>query len=308
MNTNEAPGKDFIRHIVATDVEEGRHGGRVQTRFPPEPNGYLHIGHAKAICLDFEIAQEFNGQCYMRFDDTNPEKEDIEYVEAIKEDVRWLGYDWGDRLAHASDYFQQIYKFAVQLVKQGKAYVDDSSAEQIRAHRGTLTRPGTESPNRMRSIEDNLMLFEAMRKGQFDEGHCVLRAKIDMASPNINLRDPTLYRIRKVPHQKTGEQWCIYPMYDFAHTLSDVLEGTTHSLCSLEFEDHRPLYDWFCQNLDIHHPQQIVAGPLEELDHERTLLRSETRIGPSGHAAPTPLFFQYRASPNQHWSSGAAWP
>ena len=262
MDIQSAVGKDFIRQIVTADVAALKNGGRVQTRFPPEPNGYLHIGHAKAICLSFDIAAEFSGKCYLRFDDTNPEKEDSEFIEAIRKDISWLGYDW-DALTHASDYFQQIYEFAVQLVKQGKAYVDDSSAEQIRAHRGTLTRPGTESPNRMRSIEDNLMLFEAMREGQFDEGHCVLRAKIDMASPNINLRDPTLYRIRKVPHQKTGEQWCIYPMYDFAHTLSDVLEGTTHSLCSLEFEDHRPLYEWFVAQCSVtNQPQQIEFSRL----------------------------------------------
>jgi len=262
MGTQSTVGKDFVRQIVATDVAALKNGGRVQTRFPPEPNGYLHIGHAKAACLSFDIAAEFNGKCYLRFDDTNPEKEDSEFIEAIRKDISWLGYDWA-ALTHASDYFQQIYEFAVELIKQGKAYVDDSSAEQIRAHRGTLTRPGTESPDRTRSIESNLMLFEAMRKGEFDEGQCVLRAKIDMASPNMNLRDPTLYRIRKVSHQKTGEQWCIYPLYDFAHTLSDVLEGTTHSLCSLEFEDHRPLYEWFVAQCSItNQPQQIEFSRL----------------------------------------------
>ena len=258
MNTDEAPGKDFIRHIVAADVEEGRHSGRVQTRFPPEPNGYLHIGHAKAICLDFDIAQEFGGQCYMRFDDTNPEKEDIEYVEAIQKDVRWLGYDWGDRLAHASDYFQELHNFAINLIESGKAYVDSLSAEEIRTLRGTLTESGKNSPYRNRSVNENLRLFSAMEQGEFEEGEHVLRAKIDMASPNLNLRDPTLYRIRKITHQRTGDKWCIYPMYDFAHTLSDALEGTTHSFCTLEFEDHRPLYEWFLENLPVpHSPRQI---------------------------------------------------
>ncbi|HEY5569541.1 MAG TPA: glutamine--tRNA ligase/YqeY domain fusion protein [Gammaproteobacteria bacterium] len=258
MENEHAPGPNFIRQIVAADVAAGKHGGRVQTRFPPEPNGYLHIGHAKAICIDFGIAAEFGGTCYLRFDDTNPEKEDVEYVESIMRDVRWLGFDWEDRLAHASDYFPKIYELAVELIKRGKAYVDSQTAEEIRATRGTLTEPGRESPYRNRSIAENLELFEAMKNGELDDGACVLRAKIDMASPNINMRDPTLYRIRKVPHQRTGDTWCIYPMYDFAHTLSDAIEGTTHSLCSLEFEDHRPLYDWFLDNLPVpHRPQQI---------------------------------------------------
>ena len=258
MNAEAKPGRDFIRQIVAEEVAAGKHGGRVQTRFPPEPNGYLHIGHAKAICLDFDIADEFGGQCFLRFDDTNPEKEAIEYVEAIQEDIRWLGYDWGDRLAHASDYFAQLHDLAIHLIKAGKAYVDSQSAQEIRALRGSLTESGKNSPYRDRSIEENLELFAAMRRGDFEEGEHVLRAKIDMASPNINLRDPTLYRIRKVAHQRTGDRWCIYPMYDFAHTLSDALEGTTHSFCTLEFEDHRPLYDWFLDNLSIaHRPRQI---------------------------------------------------
>jgi glutaminyl-tRNA synthetase len=256
-NDAHTPGPNFIRQIVAADVAAGKHGGRVQTRFPPEPNGYLHIGHAKAICINFGIAAEFNGRCFLRFDDTNPAKEDIEYVEAIERDVRWLGFDWEDRLAHASDYFPQLHEFAVQLIKGGKAYVDSQSADEIRASRGTLTEPGRNSPHRDRTVAENLALFEAMKDGKFADGEHVLRAKIDMASPNINLRDPTLYRIRKVPHQRTGDTWCIYPMYDFAHTLSDAIEGTTHSLCSLEFEDHRPLYDWFLDQLPVpHHPEQ----------------------------------------------------
>jgi len=263
MDTDTNPGEDFIRQIVAADVAEGKHGGRVQTRFPPEPNGYLHIGHAKAICLDFDIAGEFDGQCYLRFDDTNPEREDVEYVEAIQEDIRWLGYNWGDRLAHASDYFPKLHDFAIDLIQSGRAYVDSLSAEEIRGLRGTLKEPGKNSPYRDRSIEENLELFAGMGRGEFEEGEHVLRAKIDMASPNLNLRDPTLYRIRKVPHQRTGDTWCIYPMYDFAHTLSDALEGTTHSFCTLEFEDHRPLYEWFLENLPVpHHPRQIEFSRL----------------------------------------------
>jgi glutaminyl-tRNA synthetase len=242
-------GRDFIRQIVAEDVAAGKNGGRVQTRFPPEPNGYLHIGHALAICTDFGVAQEFSGTCFLRFDDTNPERETEEFVESIKRDVRWLGFDWGDRLRHASDYFKQIHDFAVVLIDRGLAYVDHQTADEIRRNRGTLTEPGKNSPYRDRSVEENLKLFAAMRRGEFDEGTCVLRAKIDMAAPNINLRDPALYRIRKVAHQRTGEEWCFYPMYDYAHTLSDAIEGTTHSLCTLEFEDHRPLYDWFLDQL-----------------------------------------------------------
>ena len=244
-----ARGRDFITQIVAEDIAAGKNGGRVQTRFPPEPNGYLHIGHAKAIVVDFGVAQEFGGTCYLRFDDTNPERETEEFVDSIKRDVRWLGFDWGDRLRHASDYFKDMYVCAIELVERGLAYVDDQNADEIRKNRGTLTEPGKNSPYRDRSVEENLRLFEAMRRGELDEGACVLRAKIDMASPNINLRDPTLYRIRKVPHQRTGDEWVIYPMYDYAHTLSDAFEGTTHSLCTLEFEDHRPLYDWFLDQL-----------------------------------------------------------
>ena len=244
-----ARGKDFIRQIVTEEVAAGKNGGRVQTRFPPEPNGYLHIGHAMAICVDFGVAEEFGGTCFLRFDDTNPERETEEFVEGIKNDVQWLGFDWADRLRHASDYFPRIYSFAVELIEKGLAYVDHLNAEQIREYRGTLTEPGQNSPYRDRPVEENLRLLEGMKRGDFEEGECVLRAKIDMASPNINLRDPTLYRIRKVAHQRTGDEWCIYPMYDYAHTLSDALEGTTHSLCSLEFEDHRPLYDWFLDQL-----------------------------------------------------------
>jgi glutaminyl-tRNA synthetase len=258
MASSTGTGMDFIRQIVAEDIAGGKNGGRVQTRFPPEPNGYLHIGHAKAICLDFDIALEFGGKCFLRFDDTNPERESEVYVEAIKRDVSWLGYDWGDSLAYASDYFPQLHELAVDLIKQGKAYVDHLTAEQIREYRGTLTEPGRKSPYRERSVEENLGLFEAMAQGSFAEGECVLRAKIDMASPNMNLRDPTLYRIRKVAHQRTGDRWRIYPMYDFAHTLSDALEGTTHSFCTLEFEDHRPLYEWFLDHLRLpHRPRQI---------------------------------------------------
>jgi glutaminyl-tRNA synthetase len=242
-------GRDFISQIVADEVAAGKNGGRVQTRFPPEPNGYLHIGHAKAIVVDFGIAREFGGTCFLRFDDTNPERETEEFVESIKRDVRWLGFDWDDRLRHASDYFKDIHDCAVELIKRGLAYVDHQNADEIRRNRGTLTEPGKDSPFRGRSVEENLRLFEAMRRGELDEGACVLRAKIDMASPNINLRDPALYRIRKVAHQRTGSEWCIYPMYDYAHTLSDAFEGTTHSLCTLEFEDHRPLYDWFLDQL-----------------------------------------------------------
>lgn len=260
-NERERP-KDFIREMIDEDLRTGRFGGRVHTRFPPEPNGYLHIGHAKSICLNFGIAEEYGGLCNLRFDDTNPAKEDVEYVESIIEDVRWLGFDWGDRLYFASDYFDQLYEYAVQLIKMGKAYVDSLSPEEIREYRGTLTEPGKESPYRNRSVEENLKLFERMRKGEFPEGACVLRAKIDMASPNLNMRDPTIYRIKHVAHHRTGTKWCIYPMYDFAHCLSDSIEGITHSICTLEFEDHRPLYDWFLDQLGVYHPQQIEFARL----------------------------------------------
>jgi len=263
METEHEPGSHFIRQLIADDIAAGKHGGRVQTRFPPEPNGYLHIGHAKAICINFGMAKEFGGACFLRFDDTNPEKEDVEYVEAIKADVNWLGFDWGENLRYASDYFDQLHAFAVELIRAGKAYVDHQTAEAIRTNRGTLKEPGTDSPYRDRSVDENLELFARMRAGEFADGECVLRAKIDMASPNMNLRDPTLYRIRHVEHQRTGDAWCIYPMYDFAHTLSDAIEGVTHSLCSLEFEDHRPLYNWLIANCAVpHHPEQTEFSRL----------------------------------------------
>lgn len=253
---------DFIREIVAEELKQGKWSGQVVTRFPPEPNGYLHIGHAKAICLDFGIAKEFGGRCHLRFDDTNPTKEETEYVEAIKEDIRWLGFDWGEHLYFASDYFEQLYEWAVELIKQGKAYVDDLSPDEIREYRGTLTEPGKESPYRNRSIEENLDLFARMRAGEFPDGSKTLRAKIDMASPNLNLRDPVMYRIRHVTHHRTGDKWCIYPTYDWAHGQSDSIEGITHSLCTMEYEDHRPLYDWFIEQLGIHHPRQIEFARL----------------------------------------------
>ncbi|MGB9770455.1 MAG: glutamine--tRNA ligase/YqeY domain fusion protein [Candidatus Kapaibacteriota bacterium] len=253
---------NFIRQIIIEDLKTNKWGGRVHTRFPPEPNGYLHIGHAKSICLNFGLAEEFGGLCNLRFDDTNPTKEDEEYVNAIIEDVRWLGFDWGDRMYFASDYFDKLYDYAVQLVKMGKAYVCDLSQEEIRQTRGTLTEPGIESPYRNRSIEENLQLFERMRKGEFPDGSKTLRAKIDMASPNLNMRDPVMYRIKHASHHRTGDKWCIYPMYDFTHCLSDSIEGITHSICTLEFEDHRPLYDWFLDQLGVHHPQQIEFARL----------------------------------------------
>jgi len=267
QNTPAAPAApaDFIRTIVAEDRAAGKHGGRVATRFPPEPNGYLHIGHAKSICLNFGIAEENGGTCNLRFDDTNPTKEDVEYVDAIREDVEWLGFKW-DALLFASDYFEQLYQFAVELIRRGQAYVDSLKADEIRAYRGTLTEPGRNSPYRDRPIEENLDLFARMRAGEFEDGTHVLRAKIDMASPNFNMRDPTLYRIRHAAHHRTGDAWCIYPMYDFAHPLSDAIERITHSLCTLEFEDHRPLYDWLVSSLgdafDGELPQQIEFARL----------------------------------------------
>lgn len=244
---------NFIQDIIEEDLRTGK-VNKVHTRFPPEPNGYLHIGHAKAICIDFGMAEKYNGLCNLRFDDTNPTKEDIEYVDSIIEDIKWLGFDWEDRLYYASDYYDQFYDYAVTLVKKGLAYVDDLTAEEIREYRGTLTEPGKDSPYRNRSIEENLDLFERMKNGEFDNGERVLRAKIDMASPNMNMRDPVIYRILKAPHHRTGDKWCIYPMYDFAHPLEDAIENITHSLCSLEFEDHRPLYDWFLEKLEIENP------------------------------------------------------
>jgi glutaminyl-tRNA synthetase len=261
MNTTES--LDFIREIIVEDLKTHKHGGRVATRFPPEPNGYLHIGHAKSICLNFGIARDFNGTCNLRFDDTNPTKEEIEYVESIKEDVRWLGFDWENREYYASDYFDPLYDYAVRLIKMGKAYVCHLSQDEIRDFRGTLTEPGRESPYRNRSVEENLDLFARMRKGEFEDGTCVLRAKIDMTSSNLNLRDPTLYRIRKTPHHRTGDKWVIYPLYDFTHCLSDAIERITHSICTLEFENNRALYDWVLDTLQTPcHPQQIEFARL----------------------------------------------
>jgi len=262
MSEADSLPSHFIRHIIAQDLKANKNDGRVHTRFPPEPNGYLHIGHAKSICLNFGLAAEFGGLCNLRFDDTNPSKEDVEYVDSIKSDVRWLGFDWGDREYYASDYFEQLYQFAVELIRAGKAYVCDLSADEIRQYRGTLTEPGKESPYRTRAVEENLNLFERMRAGEFPDGSRTLRAKIDMASPNLNMRDPVMYRILRATHHRTGDKWCIYPTYDFAHGQSDSIEGITHSICTLEFEDHRPLYDWFLDQLNIHHPQQIEFARL----------------------------------------------
>ena len=254
---------NFIRDIIDSDMESGKNNNRVHTRFPPEPNGYLHIGHAKSICLNFGIAEDYsNGKCNLRFDDTNPVKEETEYVESIIEDVKWLGFDWDDRLYFASNYFQQLYDYAVQLINAGKAYVDDQAADKIRYTRGTLKEPGSDSPNRTRSVEENLTLFSKMKAGEFGNGEKVLRAKIDMAHPNLNMRDPVIYRILHTSHHRTGDDWCVYPMYDWAHGLEDSIEGITHSICTLEFEDHRPLYDWFLDQLGVYHPQQIEFARL----------------------------------------------
>jgi glutaminyl-tRNA synthetase len=258
----EIKPSNFIKNIIRKDLEDGKNDGRVHTRFPPEPNGYLHIGHAKSICLNFGVAGEFGGKCNLRFDDTNPVKEDTEYVESIQEDVKWLGFDWEDRLFFASDYFDRFYELAVQLVKGGKAYVDNQTPEEIKQNRGTLQEPGIDSPYRGRTPEENLELLEKMKNGEFAEGECVLRAKIDMSSPNMNMRDPIIYRIAHAEHHRTGDKWCIYPMYDFAHGLEDSIEGITHSICTLEFEDHRPLYDWFLEELGVFHPQQIEFARL----------------------------------------------
>lgn len=266
--TSGAPSH-FIRDIILDDIAKGKNGGRVHTRFPPEPNGYLHIGHAKSICLNFGLAKEFGGKCNLRFDDTNPSKEETEYVESIIEDVRWMGGDWEGRLFYASDYFEQLYQWAVELIQAGKAYVCDLSAEEVRATRGTPTEPGQESPYRNRSVEENLDLFARMRAGEFPDGARTLRSKIDMGSPNFNMRDPVMYRILHAEHHRTGNAWCIYPMYDYAHGQSDSIEGITHSICTLEFEDHRPLYDWYIQNLGIHAPQQIE---FDRLNLTNTLL------------------------------------
>ncbi|MDF1541761.1 MAG: glutamine--tRNA ligase/YqeY domain fusion protein [Anaerosomatales bacterium] len=285
MDTNPAPAPeraDFLREIVAADLREGRHES-VVTRFPPEPNGYLHIGHAKSICLNFGIAEEFGGRCHLRFDDTNPIKEEQEFIDSIEEDVRWLGFDWGEHLYFASDYFEQLYAWAVHLIRDGKAYVDDLSADEIREHRGTLTEPGIESPWRNRSVDENLDLFERMRAGEFPNGSRVLRAKIDMASPNINFRDPVMYRILHAPHPRTGDAWCIYPSYDFAHGQSDAIENITHSICTLEFQDHRPLYDWFVENLPVpSRPRQYEFARLN-LTHTVLSKRVLLRLVSEGH-------------------------
>jgi len=279
-----ARGPDFIRAIVEDDIRTNKWGGRVVTRFPPEPNGYLHIGHAKAICIDYGVAEEFGGEFHLRFDDTNPIKEEQEFVDSIKEDIRWLGFDWGEHEYFGSDYFEQMYQWAIQLIKDGKAYVCDLSADQIRQHRGTLTEPGTDSPYRNRSVDENLDLFERMRAGEFEDGSRVLRAKIDMASPNVNMRDPIMYRILRATHHRTGDQWCIYPTYDWAHGLEDSIEKITHSLCSLEFEDHRPLYDWFIDQLGIYHPQQIEFARLN-LTYTVMSKRRLTELVEKGHVA-----------------------
>lgn len=262
ISAEPAPAANFIRNIIDNDHKSDKNNGRIMTRFPPEPNGYLHIGHAKSICLNFGLAKEYNGLCNLRFDDTNPTKEEVEYVESIKEDVKWLGFDWENRLYYASDYFEKLYEYALSLIKKGKAYVCSLTAEEIRKYRGTLTEPGVESPYRNRSIEENIDLFERMKKGEFENGTHVLRSKIDMSSPNLNMRDPVLYRILHADHHRTGSKWCIYPMYDFAHGLSDSIEGVTHSICTLEFEDHRPLYDWILEQLNVFHPQQIEFARL----------------------------------------------
>jgi glutaminyl-tRNA synthetase len=274
--SEDGVGSDFIRSIIARDVAAGKNGGRVVTRFPPEPNGYLHIGHAKSICLNFGVAGEHDGTCHLRFDDTNPTAEELEYVESIKRDVRWLGFDWGRHEYYASDYFDQLYAFAVLLIRRGKAYVCDLSSEEIAANRGTLTEPGHNSPYRDRSVEENLDLFARMKSGEFENGQRVLRAKIDMASPNLVMRDPILYRVHKVPHHRTGSAWCVYPMYDFAHCLSDSIESITHSLCTLEFLDHRALYDWILDELEVDcHPQQIefARGNLSHTVVSKRVLR-----------------------------------
>ncbi len=283
MSANETK-KHFITDIIDGHAESGRFDGKVHTRFPPEPNGYLHIGHAKSICLNFGIAEQYGGLCNLRFDDTNPAKEEQEYIDAICADLRWLGYDWDDRLYFASDYFDQLYEMAIELIQIGKAYVDELSQDEIRQYRGTLTRPGLESPYRNRPVEENLALFEKMRAGAFKEGEAVLRAKIDMSSGNINLRDPVMYRILDAPHPRTGAKWKIYPMYDFAHGQSDSIEGITHSICTLEYEDHRPLYDWYLDNIEIYHPQQIEFARLE-LSHTVLSKRKLIRLVQERHVS-----------------------
>ncbi|MBW2625237.1 MAG: glutamine--tRNA ligase/YqeY domain fusion protein [Deltaproteobacteria bacterium] len=285
MTSNDsATSAHFIKKIIEDDLQTNKYDGRVMTRFPPEPNGYLHIGHAKSICLNFGLAEEYGGLCNLRFDDTNPTKEEVEYVESIQEDVRWLGFDWNDRLYYASDYFEQLYQYAVQLIKDNKAYVDSLSAEEIKEYRGTLTEPGKESPHRNRPVEENLDLFERMRAGEFEDGTYVLRAKIDMASGNLNMRDPVMCRILHAEHHRTGDKWCLYPMYDWAHGLSDSIEGITHSICTLEFEDHRPLYDWFLEQLEVYQPQQIEFARLN-LTHTVMSKRKLLRLVQDNHVS-----------------------
>ena len=310
----EAPPRDFIREIVTQDLVTGKNGGRVVTRFPPEPNGRLHIGHAKAICIDFGVAQEFGGRCHLRFDDTNPVKESQEYVDEIMRDIRWLGFDWGEHQYYASDYFEQLYQWAEQLIKAGNAYVDSLTADQIREYRGTLTEPGRDSPYRQRSVDENLDLFRRMRAGEFEDGAHVLRARIDMASGNINLRDPVMYRIRKTSHQRTGDAWCIYPMYDWAHGQSDSIEGVTHSLCTVEYEDHRPLYDWYLESLGIYHPRQIEFARLNlnyTVMSKRSSSRAVTSAAGTTRACPRCRACGAAASrPNRSARSASAsvWP
>ena len=275
---------NFIRDIIDEDLKANKNDGRVHTRFPPEPNGYLHIGHAKSICLNFGIAADYKGFCNLRFDDTNPSKEEVEYVDSIKQDVKWLGFDWDDRIFYASDYFEKLYDYALQLIKKGKAYVCDLTIDQIREYRGTLTEPGKDSPYRNRSVEENLDLFGRMKAGEFKDGSRVLRAKIDMASPNLSMRDPTLYRIRRISHHRTGDKWCIYPMYDFAHCLCDSIERITHSLCTLEFENNRPLYDWILSQLQVHQPQQIEFARLN-LSHTVLSKRKLLELVKEGHVS-----------------------
>jgi len=283
MSTPETPRpSDFIRELITEDINAKKFDSRVHTRFPPEPNGYLHIGHAKSICLNFGIAEEFKGLCNLRFDDTNPTKEEVEYVESIKEDVKWLGFDWDNREYYASDYFEKLYGYAVDLIKKEKAYICDLNADEIRGYRGTLTEPGKESPYRNRSAEENFDLFERMKKGDFPDGSRTLRAKIDMKSGNINMRDPVIYRIMRATHHRTGDKWCIYPMYDFAHCFSDSIEKITHSICTLEFEDHRPLYDWFLDQLNVYHPQQIEFARLN-LSHTVLSKRKLIQLVQEGH-------------------------
>ena len=286
MTENEKPRpSNFIRNIITDDLQQNKNNGRVHTRFPPEPNGYLHVGHAKSICLNFSLAAEYRGQCNLRYDDTNPEKESQEYIDAIQNDVHWLGFDWEDRLYFASDYFDNLYEYAETLIRNGKAYVDELSADQIREYRGTLTEAGRASPHRNRTVEENLDLFRRMRAGEFRGGACVLRARIDMASPNINMRDPVLYRIKRFHHHRTGDKWCIYPMYDYTHCISDALEGITHSICTLEFEDHRPLYDWCLDQLPVPcHPQQIEFARLN-LNYTVTSKRKLNELVTEGHVS-----------------------